>query len=401
MARLIFVLFLFITIPVFAQTETTENLLPDISEFTTEGGTVSGAARGCAAGAFCTSGTSGGGGFFRSTFDVPLTREEVNAGFDLTYGANITSHPSNVTVPSCVTLTQGRDCKDVFDINVSLFDSGTAVETFQNRVELDFAGLRNFSFTSSVNANQYGTLTGQYEFFGIDAGFASGFFGPRISDPALSITFTPIDVLLQEQVILDVIDNNLVQPQNVEPVQIANIAPIQPITPIEAPASQSVDVGEDLSADSVAGDAELEQTSNSEAEEITEPVQAEPEPEPVETPQPEEQEEPETREAEEGEESNEPTQVANKPKAKVQAKTKATKQSKIKYNPAIQTRAIMAMVASAPQLQDTKFLSDVSGFFNNAKLPDSQLPIDYRSQYSWIGQSNGQHEALKNSQWGN
>ena len=68
----------FISSAVFAETKTTENLLPDISEFSASGGTVVGPARGCSSGAFCTSGTQGGGGTFETSFDVPLTKDEVN-----------------------------------------------------------------------------------------------------------------------------------------------------------------------------------------------------------------------------------------------------------------------------------------------------------------------------------
>ena len=142
----------------FAGTNTTDNLLPEISNFSTSGGTVTGPARGCPSGAFCTSGTQGGGGTYQTSFDVPLTKAEV---------------------------------------------ADSVVEKFEHGVELDFAGARNFTFQSEVAANNYGILTGQYEFFAIDAGFPSGFFGPQISNPHLSITHTLVSVIEQDRLVLD------------------------------------------------------------------------------------------------------------------------------------------------------------------------------------------------------
>ena len=54
-------LFCFFPFGAFAETNTTDNLLPEISSFSTSGGTVTGPARGCPSGAFCTSGTQGVG----------------------------------------------------------------------------------------------------------------------------------------------------------------------------------------------------------------------------------------------------------------------------------------------------------------------------------------------------
>ena len=187
----------------FAGTNTTDNLLPEISNFSTSGGTVTGPARGCPSGAFCTSGTQGGGGTYQTSFDVPLTKAEVNEGFELNYGLETVSHSSNAVLATCNNIMQSGDCRDVFNLTVSLFDAGSVVEKFEHDVELDFAGARNFTFQSGVTANSYGVLTGQYEFFAIDAGFPSGFFGPQISNPHLSITHTLVSVIEQDRLVLD------------------------------------------------------------------------------------------------------------------------------------------------------------------------------------------------------
>ena len=383
MAGRIIIAAIFLALPslALAQTETTDNLLPNISEFETQGGTVTGPATGCPSGAFCTSGTSGGGGFYRTDFDVPLTQEEINEGFDLTYGADVTSHPSNSTLGTCSNIMQSGDCRDIFRLTVSLFDAGSVVEKFEQEAELDFTGLRNFTFNSSVSANDYGLLTGQYEFFGIDAGFPSGFFGPQISDPQLTITYTPIDTILQEQIVLDVLDD-------VSPIQTVDANPVDsPITVTESPAEPEApteaDAGDDLGSDEVASDPELEQSEEADAD-----VESEVDQEQTDT------EESETQVADEQEESGE-----DKQEPKKQQKTQANKKSRMKYNAAIQMRAIIAMASMTARLEDSVKLTDTSGFFTEDKLPDSVIPIDYRSQYSWIGTSNGAHDALVNSQW--
>ena len=60
-----------------AEELTTNNLVPGMSEFATSGSTSFGTGSGCSAGAYCTSGTSGGGGTYTSSFDVPLTEAEL------------------------------------------------------------------------------------------------------------------------------------------------------------------------------------------------------------------------------------------------------------------------------------------------------------------------------------
>ena len=84
-----------------AEELTTGNLVPGVSEFTATGGTSFGTGSGCSSGAFCTSGTSGGGGTYTSSFDVPLTEAEVQLGFTLNSGITINSHPSNSVLSSC------------------------------------------------------------------------------------------------------------------------------------------------------------------------------------------------------------------------------------------------------------------------------------------------------------
>ena len=171
---------------------TTDNLVPGMSGFTASGGTSVGTGWGCQPGAYCTSGTSTGGGSYRSTFDLPLTQDELNQGFTLSSKLTVSSHQSNSVLSSCAAgVLQSSDCRDIFKLTVSLLDDGTQVKSFTHQEELDWAGLQNFTFTDVVEANSWGVLTGMLELYGIDAGFssASAFYGPQFSSPSLTIDY--------------------------------------------------------------------------------------------------------------------------------------------------------------------------------------------------------------------
>ena len=196
-----------------AEELTTNNLVPAMSEFTTSGSTSFGTGSGCSAGAYCTSGTSGGGGTYTSSFDVPLTEAELRQGFTLNSAITVNSHPSNSMLATCENITQASDCRDIFKLSITLSDGNTAVESFSHEEELDFSGLRNFTFSDVVAANDYGVLTGVYELFGIDAGFPSGFFGPQFSSPSLTIDYQT--ALVQEEVLATISDQLETETQDI------------------------------------------------------------------------------------------------------------------------------------------------------------------------------------------
>jgi hypothetical protein len=221
-----------------AEELTTNNLVPTMSEFATAGSTSFGTGSGCSSGAYCTSGTSGGGGTYTSSFDVPLTQDEVRQGFTLNSGITINSHPSNSMLATCENITQSRDCRDIFRLSITLSDGDTAVESFSHQEELDFSGLRNFTFSDVVAANDYGVLTGVYELFGIDAGFPSGFFGPQFSSPSLTIDYQT--ALVQEEVLATISDQLETETQDIiaetvapeaEPVAVATLVETTPALP--------------------------------------------------------------------------------------------------------------------------------------------------------------------------
>jgi len=139
---------------------------------------------------------------------------------------------------TCESITQSRDCRDIFRLSITLSDGNTAVESFSHQEELDFSGLRNFTFSDVVAANDYGVLTGVYELFGIDAGFPTGFFGPQFSSPSLTIDYQT--ALVQEEVLATISDQLETETQDIiaetvapeaEPVAVATLVETTPALP--------------------------------------------------------------------------------------------------------------------------------------------------------------------------
>ena len=245
-----------------AEDLTTSNLTPNMSNMTTSGGTSFGTGHGCSSGQYCTSGTNEGGGTYTSTFDVPLTEAELNQGFTLNSGITINSHSSNSRLPTCANgLLQSGDCRDVFKLTITLKDNGTAVETFVHQEELNWSGLKDFTYSDVVGTNDYGVLTGLFELYGIDAGYPVGYYGPQFSNPSLTIdyqtalviedTTTLINDVIQTETETTIMDaatggTDIAPPTTVVTVAIpafqtyTNTATTAPVdTPIDTPAASA------------------------------------------------------------------------------------------------------------------------------------------------------------------
>ena len=210
-------------IQIITGTETSSNLLPNMSTFSTSGDTKTGAGQGCAVGAYCTSGESGGGGTYSSTFDLPMTQDQINSGFDLNYGADVKSHVSNLTVPVC---NGGNvDCKDTWTLTVNLLQDTNIVQTFTHTVVLDFSGSRSYAYEQTIVANSYENLTGKFSLFGIDSGYLGGYNGPRFSSPSLTATYNLISYIEQE--VLSIIDAaEILEDVVIEPELVSDPEPV-------------------------------------------------------------------------------------------------------------------------------------------------------------------------------
>lgn len=412
--------------PAFCQ-ETTGNLVPSMSEFTVSGGTATSSQRGCGTGEFCTGNASNGGTTYTSNFDVPLTEAEIQAGFTANTSIDVTSHPSNATLSTCTSLTQRSDCRDIFRVTLSFLESSSVVEKFEHQVELDFSGTREFTFSDQILENDYTSLTGQLELFGIDAGFHSGAFGPKFSDPSVSLLFQTVveqqildqiafnDALAAEpppelvedipQIELDVAPEPVAAdlgPSAPEPV-VEAIEPVE-IAPVDSapePEQQEEQMAEARIEAEMEPEPEPEpepqeqEPEESEEQEQPEPVEPETqEPEPESQPEPEQEPEPEPEEQEQAEPE---TQQERRKEAAEKAVAKIAPSQR--YSAASQTTTIVAMGMISPKLITGAQIPDTQGFFTGATVPDGPPMSNPAQDYVVFGASNAAHEALVRLQW--
>ena len=390
--------------------ETSPNYIPEMSDLTRSGGTNTGGGRGCASGNFCTAGKQGPGGTYTSTFDLEdnMTIDQINRGFDMNYGVDVESHQSNSVLASCSggNVMQNSDCRDIFNLTVTLLDVDNVVHKFEHEVELDFTGTRPFAFSQVIPENTFTGLRGEFELFGIDAGFPTGFFGPRFDNPFLTTTFDLVTILETE--VLNIIDLQ----QEVEVVDIQEIeVELEPVEPEEVEIATEIVVEEietveleieiQQPVEPETAQEEMEVTAEVEEEiqeaEVAEQDVAEQEtpPETASTDEPEEQQE----------EQAEPAQkktVAQKVKEKVAKKIMSKMNDKSKYDSTNQVRtlAVMGVLGNSRSFFGTQAtLQDTPGFFSGATIPDSTLPTNNMAQYLMFGGSNQAHSEIVNSQW--
>jgi hypothetical protein len=379
--------------------ETSTNQMPAMSEFSRSGGTSVGSGAGCAVDEYCTAGKHGPGGTYSTTFDLEdaMTIDQVNRGFDLDYGMDVDSHQSNTTVPTCNGNTMAAyDCKDLFRLTVSLFDENSALQhKFEHEVELTFSGLQTYSYSQTIPENSYIGLTGEFEMFGIDAGFQGGYYGPQFSNPTFTTTYDLVTFIETE--IIDVIQQSDVLTDNFIQTAEVDLAPPSPPpdqTDFDPPAQQQQQQQE--------VEAEVEQ-------EIEAEVAAEPEPEPDIEPEPETSSEPESSSPSE-EAEPEPEAESDSPKVLVKkaVKEKIAKRimkrmgDKGRYdaNNQLKTLVVMQVLGNSKSFfETTKKLSDTVGFFNADTVPDATISGNNFAQYILFGGSNAKHEAMVNSQY--
>jgi hypothetical protein len=390
--------------------ETSPNYIPEMGQFTRSGGTNTGSGRGCSSGNFCTAGKQGPGGTYTSTFDLEdnMTIDQINRGFDMNYGMDVESHSSNSVLSSCVggNVMQNSDCRDIFNLTVTLLDVDNVVHKFEHEVELDFTGTRPFAFSQVIPENTFTGLRGEFELFGIDAGFPSGFFGPRFDNPFLTTTFDLVTILETE--VLNIIDLQ----QEVEVVDIQEIeVELEPVEPEEVEIATEIVVEEietveleieiQQPVEPETAQEEMEVTAEVE-EEIQEAEVAEQDVAEQETPaETASAEEPEEQQEEQAEPAQKKT-VAQKVKEKVAKKIMSKMNDKSKYDSTNQVRtlAVMGVLGNSRSFFNAQAtLQDTPGFFSGATIPDSTLPTNNIAQYLMFGGSNQAHSEIVNSQW--
>jgi hypothetical protein len=450
--------------------ETTVNQLPTIDNFTTSGGTKhnsgTGTSEGCSSGNFCTAGKQGPGGTYSSTFDLKtnMTIDQINRGFTMDYGMDVESHSSNSRLASCVggNVMQNSDCRDIFKLTVKLFDTGSVQKhIFEHEVELDFTGTRNFAFSQIIPENNYTDMTGTFDMFGIDAGFANKFFGPAFSAPFLSTTFDLVTLIETE--VIDILNNTDILDQNTpESVEVVAIEVEVETQDGQQMASLELEVNTEMTLElemptmdmptstqevqvevaEVSAEIETEMSNVANAEPTTDqPVESteggtdtgneqESEPEQTTEAEPREQEAESQSENEStgesqtdgptestpsGEEDQDAdsTEPVQKPKPKVKVQPKKTAKQKAankivkkmgdkgRYDNTnqLKTLIIMNVLTDSKKFLVQPTIPQPTGFFAETKIPDAQLPENNAAAWMLMGGSNQLHDRLTASQY--
>ena len=411
--------------------ETSSNQLPAMSEFTQSGGTSVGTGSGCSPGEYCTAGQHGPGGTYSTTIDLEdaMSIDQINRGFDLAYGVDVDSHPSNTHVPTCDGDTMASfDCKDIFRLTLSLFDENSALQhKFEHEVELDFSGLKNYSYSQTIPANSYTGLTGNFDLFGIDAGYPYGYYGPQFSNPNLTATYDLVTFIETE--IINIIQNTDVifdTPIQTVEVDMAPSSPDQEMEDMEAQIEQEMAPPsiETMASSTVSPEqadiqppvqeqqaqAEVEQEIEAEVEtEIEAEVETEVEPDSETTPSPEssstsEETQPDAEpEAEPESEPDAPKVLVKKAvKEKIAKRIMKRMGDKGRYDASNQLKTLVVMQVlgdSKSFFKATTKLEDTAGFFSTATVPDAVIDGNNFAQYILFGGSDAKHDAMINSQY--
>ena len=329
-------------------------------------------------------------GTYDKDFDLEsqMTISEINSGFDLDYGVTVNSHSSNARLNTCTSITQNADCRDIFKLTVTLFDSNEQVHLFEHEVELDFEHNRNYTYNQVIQPNNYQSLTGNFELYGVDAGYSTGWYGPQFSEPYLTTSWEVVELINEE--ILNLLEHSdiLDIDTNYDTVDVV----------VETPE------GEIMQEFSVDIETEIEiEVAEIETPTIEEPVVEEIEIEVQEVAV--EMEEIEVEEPQAGESEQEPSKkqkVVAQAKQKVANKIVKNMGDKGKYDSGNQLKTLVVMQVlgnTTSFFENQKQLQDTPNFFSDATIPDSGLSDNNYTQYILFGVSNTTHDTLIDSQY--
>ena len=326
-------------------------------------------------------------GTYNTDFDLEsqMSISDINAGFDLDYGVTVNSHSSNARLSTCTSITQNRDCRDIFKLTITLFDSNEQVHLFEHEVELDFSGNRDYTYNQVIQPNDYQSLTGNFELYGVDAGYPSGWYGPKFSEPYLTTSWQVVEIINEE--ILNLLEHSdiLDIDTNYDTVDVV----------VETPE------GEIMQEFSVDVETEIEiEVAEIETPTIEEPVVEEIEIEVQEVAV--EMEEVEVEETAAEEQPTRKQKVVAQAKQKVANKIVKNMGDKGKYDSTNQLKTLVVMQVlgnTTSFFENQKQLQDTPNFFTDAKIPDSSLSDNNYTQYILFGVSNTTHDTLIDSQY--
>ena len=391
--------------------------IQDMDSFSTSGSTsISG-------GKYKTGNATAGGGTYTEEFDLQtqMSISEINSGFDLKYGVTVNSHVSNSRLGTCGSLTQNSDCRDIFKLTINLFDSNVLQQTFEHEVELDFTGNRDYAYSQTIAPNNYYSLTGEMQLYGIDAGYHSGYHGPQFSDPYLT-THWEITHILNEEILnllehSDILDTNdfdtvdvvvespqgeiidtmtIEVEQNMEMAMEIDTEIDIPVIEVEELPEISMEIEEMSNVEESSMERETEQTGSGQEESTGDEGANEVG---VNT---EAQQDDEQDGGESGTSGSKRERVVQSAKQKVASKIVKNMGDKGRYDETnqLKTLVVMQVLGNTKTFFDTqKILQDTENFFDLTTIPDNTISDSNYAQYILFGGSDAAHNALVDSQY--
>ena len=362
-------------------------------------------------------------GTYDKDFDLEsqMTISDINAGFDLDYGVTVNSHSSNARLNTCGSITQNRDCRDIFKLTITLFDSDEQVHLFEHEVELDFSGNRSYAYNQVIQPNDYQSLTGNYELYGVDAGYPSGWFGPKFSEPYLTTSWEVVEIineeilnLLEHSDILDTVEFDTVDvvvesPQGeimdtmtIEVEQNMDIA-MEIETEIDIPEIEveelpeiSLEIEEMSNVEESNLEGETQQADSRQEESISDEGANE-----VDTVTEAQQTDGQDG-GDRGASGSKRERVVASAKQKIANKIVKNMGDKGRYDETnqLKTLVVMQVLGNTKTFFDTqKTLQDTENFFDLTTVPDGVISDSNFAQYILFGGSDAAHSALVDSQY--
>ena len=362
-------------------------------------------------------------GTYNKDFDLEsqMTISDINAGFDLDYGVTVNSHSSNARLSSCTSITQNSDCRDIFKLTISLFDANEVVHKFEHEVELDFSGDRNYTYNQVIQPNSYQSLTGNFELYGVDAGYPSGWYGPKFSEPYLTTSWEVVEIINQEVLdllehsdILDTVEYDTVDvvvesPQGeimdtmtIEVEQNMDIA-MEIETEIDIPEIEveelpeiSLEIEEMSNVEESNLEGETQQADSRQEESISDEGANE-----VDTVTEAQQTDGQDG-GDRGASGSKRERVVQSAKQKVANKIVKNMGDKGRYDETnqLKTLVVMQVLGNTKTFFDTqKTLQDTENFFDLTTVPDGVISDSNYAQYILFGGSDAAHSALVDSQY--
>ena len=326
-----------------------------------------------------------------SLINQGLSVEEIQQGFDYQYGSSIESHVSNTNVPSCSN-TNG-DCKDYFTITVRLSDeAGTVFRTHEHTVEMDYVGVRDYSYNQTLEQNNYLDVSFQMDIWSVDAGFTSQMYGGIISDPFFSVQYQTVEIITDiiDDIVNDIIFDDIDTDDMTVDVSIDDFFEEDISFEIDFAPIEDLDITVDVvsiddlpeieidmeTTETIEVEVVEEQTEEMIEEQIEEIIE-----EPIEETVEESVDEPEQEETEEVEaERPEPKEM----KQKIAKKIIASQKDKMSVESQTTQLALMIVLADTDfnsytdkELLDRQFYEDVNLYLDQNMIEDTNLDLFY------------------------